>query len=161
MDWPKVAGVGGTWLLCIGMAWLIWGPFEQKWPRAAVGFFSAGMVLGFDTGLGHWIRSIIEWVIDKISWLLSLVHVHGHSVIVIASATIVSLATLIALGYLIAHLVPNKWVTTGASESTFIAAFVVIALASIIPGPVGGWISSALGGIADVISYPLHAAFKA
>lgn len=161
MSWARFAGGAGTWLLCMGAAWLIWHPFERKWPRIAVGFFSAGMVLLFDTGFGQWVRSLIEWVLGLLTHMLAWFHVNGHSVLVITSASLISLASLVALGYLIAHLLPRSVSGQDVSEVTFIAAAVVIALASIIPGPIGGGISSVFAGFANVISWPLAAAFGA
>jgi hypothetical protein len=166
MNWSHVGVTAGTGLLCFAVAAVLWYPFARKWPRVVVLLVVTGLVEVFGTGLGSIVAGGINWsarwVSQAIAWVTGLFsrtasswfHTHGAAALTISAAALVAATAIVAGGWLIAHVAKNQ-----VQERTFWAAFVLVALASIIPGTAGQWVSAALSGLAGVASVPLGALF--
>lgn len=173
MNLSHAAGRAGTFVLLWAFAYVIWVPWQKKWPRVALISFMLGTVELLYSGAAQLVHRTVEFVASfaakainmALDFAFSLFGGKGpsggatHLGVVITAGVIISGVAVISLGYVIAHLAPDSWTSAGVEEKTFLLAFVFIALAGLTTGLVGQAILSGLSSLADGIAAPLSSLF--
>lgn len=171
----RTAAHVGTFLILYALAFVIWVPFQRKWPRVALVLFMLATVEFLYTGVAQLVHALVnlaaKLIAQGINMGLGFVYAianhaapstHATSLgVVVVAGTIVAGVAVVCLGYVVAHLGPDKLSSAGVAEHTFVAAFIFIALAGMITGAVGATVLQLLSSLAAGLGAPLASLFGA
>lgn len=165
----------GTFLILYALAFVIWVPLQRKWPRVALVLFMLATVEFLYTGVAQLVHTLVNLAAGLLAkginmalgFLFSIANHAAPSThatrlgVVVVAGTIIAGVAVICLGYVVAHLGPDKLSSANVAEHTFVAAFIFIALAGMITGAVGTGILQLLSSLASGLGAPLASMFGA